>query len=81
MTQTIASESSGTTLSRLDDEGRAILFTSARTASTFSDRPSCRPIPGQGTGGNGVVSTAMRPRDQTAGPRGSARTLLREQLS
>lgn len=38
MTQTTASESSGTTLSRLDDEGRAILFTSARTASTFSDR-------------------------------------------
>jgi 3-hydroxypropanoate dehydrogenase len=39
MTQITASESAGTTLPRLDDEGRAILFTSARTANTFSDRP------------------------------------------
>ena len=39
MTQIIASESAGTTLPRLGDEGRAILFTRARTANTFSDRP------------------------------------------
>ena len=39
MTQITASKSAGTTLRRLDDEGRAILFTSARTANTFSDRP------------------------------------------
>jgi 3-hydroxypropanoate dehydrogenase len=37
MTQTTAS--GGITLPRLDDDARAILFTSARTASTFSDRP------------------------------------------
>ena len=39
MTQITASESAGTTLPRLDDEVRANLFTSARTANTFSDRP------------------------------------------
>src|SRR5260370_33214283 len=39
MTQIAASESAGTTLPRLGDEGRAILFTRARTANTFSDRP------------------------------------------
>jgi 3-hydroxypropanoate dehydrogenase len=39
MTHITASESARTTLPRLDDEGRAILFTSARTANTFSARP------------------------------------------
>jgi 3-hydroxypropanoate dehydrogenase len=39
MTQITASESAATTLPRLDDEGRAILFISARTANTFSGHP------------------------------------------
>ncbi len=29
-----------TSLTRLDDDGRALLFTEARTANTFSDRPA-----------------------------------------
>jgi hypothetical protein len=28
-----------TSLTRLNDDGRALLFTEARTANTFSDRP------------------------------------------
>jgi 3-hydroxypropanoate dehydrogenase len=39
MTQATASKNAEITLPRLDDEARAILFTSARTANTFSDRP------------------------------------------
>ncbi|HEX9355564.1 MAG TPA: nitroreductase family protein [Streptosporangiaceae bacterium] len=39
MTQMTTSESAETILPRLDDEGRAILFTSARAANAFSDRP------------------------------------------
>jgi 3-hydroxypropanoate dehydrogenase len=39
MTQTAATERTETTLPRLDDDGRAVLFTNARTASNFSDRP------------------------------------------
>jgi 3-hydroxypropanoate dehydrogenase len=38
MTQTTVTDSAETTLPRLDDDGRALLFTSARTANTFSDR-------------------------------------------
>ena len=39
MTETGTPESGGVTLPRLDDDGRAVLFTSARTANNFSDRP------------------------------------------
>jgi hypothetical protein len=39
MTQITLASVPGPSLPRLDDEGRAILFTSARTANTFSDRP------------------------------------------
>jgi hypothetical protein len=39
MPQTPAPETTEISLSRLDDDGRAVLFTNARTANTFSDRP------------------------------------------
>jgi 3-hydroxypropanoate dehydrogenase len=35
----LAQASLETSLTRLDDDGRALLFTEARTANTFSDRP------------------------------------------
>ena len=39
MAATSAQASFETSLTRLNDDGRALLFTDARTASTFSDRP------------------------------------------
>ncbi|HEX9547213.1 MAG TPA: nitroreductase family protein, partial [Acidimicrobiales bacterium] len=39
MAATLAQASLETSLSRLNDAGRALLFTEARTANTFSDRP------------------------------------------
>jgi len=39
MAATSAQASLETSLARLDDDGRALLFTEARTANTFSDRP------------------------------------------
>jgi 3-hydroxypropanoate dehydrogenase len=39
MAATPAQASLETSLTRLNDGGRALLFTEARTANTFSDRP------------------------------------------
>jgi 3-hydroxypropanoate dehydrogenase len=39
MAATPAQASLETSLTRLNDDGRALLFTEARTATTFSDRP------------------------------------------
>ena len=39
MAATPAQASLETSLTRLNDDGRALLFTEARTANTFSDRP------------------------------------------
>jgi 3-hydroxypropanoate dehydrogenase len=39
MAATSAQASLETSLTRLGDDGRALLFTEARTANTFSDRP------------------------------------------
>jgi 3-hydroxypropanoate dehydrogenase len=39
MAATAAQASLETSLTRLCDDGRALLFTEARTAKTFSDRP------------------------------------------
>jgi 3-hydroxypropanoate dehydrogenase len=39
MPQTPTPESTEISLPRLDDDGRAVLFTNARTANAFSDRP------------------------------------------
>ncbi len=39
MAATPAQASLGTSLTRLNNDGRALLFTEARTANTFSDRP------------------------------------------
>ena len=38
MAVTLAQASLETSLTRLNDSGRALLFTEARTANTFSDR-------------------------------------------
>jgi 3-hydroxypropanoate dehydrogenase len=39
MTHTTVNDSTVADLPRLDDHGRAVLFTQARTANSFSDRP------------------------------------------
>ncbi len=43
MAATPAQASLETSLTTLNDDGRALLFTEARTANTFSDRPVARP--------------------------------------